>query len=180
MPYRASVRHDRGARSPAASGSRAESGSRTSSKESAAVIDARRESLRSITVAVNPGVPAGTRNPRIPSSVPAHTTATSATDPLVIHILVPVSTQSRSEEHTSELQSRENLVCRLLLSPHRRGLHSFPTRRSSDLGERGGDRRPQGELAFNHRGREPGGAGGDEEPPDPLFGARPHHGHVGD
>src|SRR5690606_4056449 len=42
---------------------------------------------------------------------------------------------SRSEEHTSELQSRENLVCRLLLAlaaarPH---LHSFPTRRSSDL-----------------------------------------------
>src|SRR5690606_14617203 len=41
----------------------------------------------------------------------------------------------RSEEHTSELQSRENLVCRLLLessgaSPR---LPSFPTRRSSDL-----------------------------------------------
>src|SRR5436309_10018184 len=27
----------------------------------------------------------------------------------------PVSRHSRSEEHTSELQSRENLVCRLLL-----------------------------------------------------------------
>src|SRR5690606_39769562 len=27
----------------------------------------------------------------------------------------PTSTLSRSEEHTSELQSRENLVCRLLL-----------------------------------------------------------------
>src|SRR5690606_23882892 len=58
----------------------------------------------------------------------------------------------RSEEHTSELQSRENLVCRLLLekknttrplraacllhcprsAPHR-ALLSFPTRRSSDL-----------------------------------------------
>src|SRR5690554_1542060 len=42
---------------------------------------------------------------------------------------------SRSEEHTSELQSRPHLVCRLLLEkygdhPH---LHSFPTRRSSDL-----------------------------------------------
>src|SRR5215469_5931275 len=33
-------------------------------------------------------------NPRIPSSVPAHTTATSAIEPLVIHILVPESTQS--------------------------------------------------------------------------------------
>src|SRR5690606_10263617 len=33
---------------------------------------------------------------------------------------------TRSEEHTSELQSRENLVCRL-------DAHSSPTRRSSDL-----------------------------------------------
>src|SRR5690606_36378887 len=41
----------------------------------------------------------------------------------------------RSEEHTSELQSRENLVCRLLLecTCYLRDLHSFPTRRSSDL-----------------------------------------------
>src|SRR5690606_8349385 len=42
----------------------------------------------------------------------------------------------RSEEHTSELQSRENLVCRLLLESHdhHRVIYSFPTRRSSDLG----------------------------------------------
>src|SRR5690606_13187162 len=41
---------------------------------------------------------------------------------------------SRSEEHTSELQSRENLVCRLLLaSPSHLDPRSFPTRRSSDL-----------------------------------------------
>src|SRR5579884_1887339 len=42
---------------------------------------------------------------------------------------------SRSEEHTSELQSRGHLVCRLLLEcyGHHRDLHSFPTRRSSDL-----------------------------------------------
>src|SRR5690606_38367923 len=50
-----------------------------------------------------------------------------------------VSTRStpapRSEEHTSELQSRENLVCRLLLEVHCAlcYLLSFPTRRSSDL-----------------------------------------------
>src|SRR5436309_832822 len=45
---------------------------------------------------------------------------------------------SRSEEHTSELQSRENLVCRLLLErrPDPRDLSSFPTRRSSDLAGR--------------------------------------------
>src|SRR5947209_428629 len=42
---------------------------------------------------------------------------------------------SRSEEHTSELQSRQYLVCRLLLerSGNTPDLHSFPTRRSSDL-----------------------------------------------
>src|SRR5947209_8315900 len=43
--------------------------------------------------------------------------------------------KARSEEHTSELQSRQYLVCRLLLEPYsdHRHLHSFPTRRSSDL-----------------------------------------------
>src|SRR5438874_1782109 len=43
--------------------------------------------------------------------------------------------RERSEEHTSELQSRRDLVCRLLLEPHVHppDLHSFPTRRSSDL-----------------------------------------------
>src|SRR5687767_10795282 len=42
---------------------------------------------------------------------------------------------TRSEEHTSELQSLAYLVCRLLLGTYRvhRDLHSFPTRRSSDL-----------------------------------------------
>src|SRR5947207_1519923 len=39
----------------------------------------------------------------------------------------------RSEEHTSELQSHSDLVCRLLRARSRRSLHSFPTRRSSDL-----------------------------------------------
>src|SRR5438046_819089 len=42
----------------------------------------------------------------------------------------------RSEEHTSELQSLTNLVCRLLLERHgdHQDRNSFPTRRSSDLG----------------------------------------------
>src|SRR5438093_465284 len=40
----------------------------------------------------------------------------------------------RSEEHTSELQSLTNLVCRLLLEhADLLHLHPFPTRRSSDL-----------------------------------------------
>src|SRR5690606_42019204 len=34
---------------------------------------------------------------------------------LVITMLITVTVLHRSEEHTSELQSRENLVCRLLL-----------------------------------------------------------------
>src|SRR5699024_7943097 len=42
-------------------------------------------------------------------------------------------TAARSEEHTSELQSRFDLVCRLLLDMLSISLHSFPTRRSSDL-----------------------------------------------
>src|SRR5207249_475707 len=48
---------------------------------------------------------------------------------------MPAKIFARSEEHTSELQSRFDLVCRLLLEydTHLLDLHSFPTRRSSDL-----------------------------------------------
>src|SRR5690606_29963276 len=38
-----------------------------------------------------------------------------AREPFVGHHQVAAAAQHRSEEHTSELQSRENLVCRLLL-----------------------------------------------------------------
>ncbi len=44
--------------------------------------------------AEKPGVSVGTTKPRMPASVCAQTTATPATEPLVIHILRPVSTQS--------------------------------------------------------------------------------------
>src|SRR5690606_28379553 len=72
----------------------------------------------------------------------------------------------RSEEHTSELQSRENLVCRLLLERrgHHRYLHSLPTRRSSDLpgAQAGGLRRdPAGRAGVRgRRGAPAAGAGG--------------------
>src|SRR5204863_256449 len=56
----------------------------------------------------------------------------------------------RSEEHTSELQSRRDLVCRLLLPFTPRNLHSFPTRRSSDLGHLHHGRR--GRLGLHQRG----------------------------
>ena len=79
---------------PRTSGRTASAGSRHSSKTSSEVTDARSESLRSMSLAVNPWVPFGTRNPRTPSSVLAHTTATSAMLPLVIHIFVPERIQS--------------------------------------------------------------------------------------
>src|SRR5690349_23188432 len=40
---------------------------------------------------------------------------TEVRDDLLDHILHPVELPERSEEHTSELQSRRDLVCRLLL-----------------------------------------------------------------
>ena len=56
--------------------------------------EARSDPLCLISGAENPGVSAGTTKPRMPSSVRAHTTATSATVPLVIHIFRPDKTQS--------------------------------------------------------------------------------------
>ena len=94
MPNRASFKHDSGPRMPVTPGSTALAGRRTSSMTSSEVTDARSETFLWIAGAENPGVSVGTTKPRTPSSVPAHTTATSATDPLVIHILVPFSTQS--------------------------------------------------------------------------------------
>ena len=62
----------------------------TSSNTSSLVTEARRLHLPVIFGAVKPGVPFSTRKPRTPSSVLAQTTATSATLPLVIHILLPL------------------------------------------------------------------------------------------
>jgi len=47
-----------------------------------------------VSGALKPGASVGTRKPRIPSSVIAHTTATSEQLPFVIHIFVPEITQS--------------------------------------------------------------------------------------
>src|SRR2546430_7208117 len=38
----------------------------------------------------------------------------------------PLASTSRSEEHTSELQSQSNLVCRLLLEKKKNILHTVP------------------------------------------------------
>src|SRR3712207_9428404 len=72
LPICASLRQESGPRIPVTPGSTASSGSRTSSRISSEVTDARSECLRWMSCV-------------------------------------------RSEEHTSELQSRQYLVCRLLL-----------------------------------------------------------------
>src|SRR2546425_6443631 len=55
----------------------------------------------------------------VPNRSPLTTYSTSSTAPLTINTLVnfscPTLSSSRSEEHTSELQSLAYLVCRLLL-----------------------------------------------------------------
>src|SRR5512146_2327692 len=96
-PNRASAKHDSGSHSPVPPGSTAADGSRTSSKCSSDVIDARSDIFLRMSRALNPEVPRGTRNPRIPCSVLAQTTAISAIDPLVIHIFVPDKIQSEPD-----------------------------------------------------------------------------------
>src|SRR4029079_17390277 len=94
MPNRASDRQLSGPDRPEASGSWASAGSRTSSRCSSDVMDARNDSLCVMSRAEKPGVPAGTTKPIMPSFGGAHTIATSATEPLVIHIFEPFRIQS--------------------------------------------------------------------------------------
>ena len=100
MPNRASLRQDSGPLSPRTPGRTASAGSRTPSITSSPVVEARSDILCLISTAENPAVSVGTTKPRTPAgsspvaSACAQTTATSATGPLVIHILRPVSTQS--------------------------------------------------------------------------------------
>src|SRR2546430_13150914 len=94
MPNLASDRQDSGPFSPVTPGSTESAGSRTSSKLSSEVTDARSDIFLWMFREVKPRAPRGTRNPRMPSCVDAHTTAMSAIDPLVIHILEPDRTQS--------------------------------------------------------------------------------------
>ena len=75
-------------------GSAASSGSRHPSSAISLDTLARSDHLCLMSDVENPGVPRGTRKPRIPWSVIAHITATSAIDPFVTHLLWPSSTQS--------------------------------------------------------------------------------------
>src|SRR3970282_1182140 len=94
MPNRASLRQERGPRIDDTPGRTKSSGTLTSSSISSEVTEARSDAFFLISGAENPGVSVGTRNPRTPSSVRAQITARSATEPLVIHILVPLRIQS--------------------------------------------------------------------------------------
>src|SRR2546430_11480977 len=51
----------------------------------------------------------------LPISTPASETATQVDEPVPADGTVADEAATRSEEHTSELQSQSNLVCRLLL-----------------------------------------------------------------
>src|SRR2546430_10232471 len=52
---------------------------------------------------------------------------TRRTPRLVTTIALSALAQGRSEEHTSELQSQSNLVCRLLLEKKKKAEHSVST-----------------------------------------------------
>src|SRR3712207_8887786 len=53
--------------------------------------------------------------PPLPAERPPPTRSPAAVTRLLRYLSSKVDSQSRSEEHTSELQSRQYLVCRLLL-----------------------------------------------------------------
>src|SRR2546422_2292040 len=64
------------------------------------------------------------------TAVPAIQSTTHPTGPVPISRPSARSARSRSEEHTSELQSRLHLVCRLLLEKKKKTLpHQFETGR---------------------------------------------------
>src|SRR2546430_8610167 len=63
--------------------------------------------------------------------LPVETTAARPTGTGGGNLSSGVISSSRSEEHTSELQSQSNLVCRLLLEKKKKAIHIIP-RYSSD------------------------------------------------
>src|SRR5260221_10333923 len=65
-------------------------------------------------------------------SVAAHVGQTFATDDVAVALNTATAT-SRSEEHTSELQSHSDLVCRLLLEKKKKKKTHKPTTTSEQL-----------------------------------------------
>src|SRR5260370_3092871 len=76
-------------------------------------------------------------HPSAPNHLPGFITAPGDTDTLMVVVgivLIGSVLDDRSEEHTSELQSHLNLVCRLLLEKKKKTperLPSFPHRTST-------------------------------------------------
>src|SRR5207248_504800 len=93
IPNRAWVRQLNGAFSPFAFGSMFDAGIRQSEKARLEVTEARIDILPCRSEVVYPGVPFSTRKPLTPSSVRAHTMATSAIEPFVIQVFSPFRIQ---------------------------------------------------------------------------------------
>src|SRR5688572_30999417 len=70
---------------------------------------------RVVTPPVEQSATQNPATPAVPSLAPAAAEAPQKLAPGPIQHLTPAVIQTRSEEHTSELQSQSNLVCRLLL-----------------------------------------------------------------
>src|SRR5260221_11853436 len=85
MPNRACDKHDSGPFMPCTFGNSASSPTTQSSSTSSLVTLARSDHLPWMSFAENPGVDAGTRNPRTTPSSFAHTSATCAIEPFVNH-----------------------------------------------------------------------------------------------
>src|SRR3989442_9015634 len=98
---------------------------------------------------------------RRPRSLPSFPTRRSSDLPRAAALGLPlpypchsaaagVSKDSRSEEHTSELQSRPHLVCRLLLEKKKKKRNTGRASRSPTIVQQGGAMR----VACVHRGKE--------------------------
>src|SRR5215475_7822898 len=65
-----------------------------------------------------------------------------------IQVRRPPRSIARSEEHTSELQSRENLVCRLLLEKKKTTWHLYRKQEEPDLTPRQNHSRPPQQRSY--------------------------------
>src|SRR5580658_3007980 len=91
----------------------ADAGTLQSLKARLEVTDARIDHFPWIREVVKPGVPFSTRKPRMPSSVRAQTTATSATDPFVIQVFSPLRIQPDEPSRTARVSMPAGLEPKL-------------------------------------------------------------------
>src|SRR5947209_17389828 len=79
---------------------------------------------------------------RRPASRPANSGRWRPSSEIRLHDVVELPCRTRSEEHTSELQSRQYLVCRLLLEKKKHGKCGRERRKTSYANAEPYDRRP--------------------------------------